>query len=227
MSASEPSAEVRDYYALNRKVYPKFAPFYDLVVRPIAGLRHRVAELAGVGAASRVLDVATGTGEQALAFAEKGADVTGIDISDAMLSVARKKRHPPGLRFLVADATDLPFEEGRFDICCISFALHEMPPSVRVRAVREMARVTQPNGTVVVVDYAIPHVPLLGALSLRLVSLYERDHYVEFVHSDVGALLKDAGIMPSEQHRALLGNAQVVIGRKPGKEPCGPATSPT
>jgi ubiquinone/menaquinone biosynthesis C-methylase UbiE len=208
------TSEVTDYYALNQRVYPKLAPFYDVVASPLGRLRERVATLAAVGPGSHVLDVATGTGAQALAFAERGADVVGIDISEAMLAVARKKRQALNIRYEIGDATALPFPDATFDACCVSFALHEMPPSVREHAVGEMSRVTRPGGRVVVFDYALPKRPILARLAVGLVSLYERDHYAEFVRSDLRALLAQAGIDAREEERGLLGAVQIVIGEK-------------
>jgi 2-polyprenyl-3-methyl-5-hydroxy-6-metoxy-1,4-benzoquinol methylase len=85
--------EERHYYALNAKAWRLLAPFYDPIVFPLKRLRRVVARLAGVGPGSRVLDVATGTGAQALAFAETGAEVVGIDLSEFMLRIACRKAH--------------------------------------------------------------------------------------------------------------------------------------
>jgi tRNA/tmRNA/rRNA uracil-C5-methylase (TrmA/RlmC/RlmD family) len=83
--------EERAYYSLSRRVYPVFAPFYDAVALPLRKLRHEVTEMVDLGPDARVLDVATGTGSQALAFAAKAREVVGIDLSEAMLRVARRK----------------------------------------------------------------------------------------------------------------------------------------
>jgi len=193
-SQSPRSEEERDYYALNEKVWPKLAPFYDAVTFPLKRLRRDVMNLTGVGRDSRVLDVATGTGAQALAFAEAGAEVIGVDISESMLRIARRKPRLSNLTFRLADATDLPFEDGSFDVCSISFGLHEMPEGVRLRALREMARVVRPSGKIVIVDYALPKGRIASALIYHVVKLYERDNYAEFVRSDLNAMLARAGI---------------------------------
>ncbi len=212
LEGSERSEEERAYYALNRRVYPKLAPFYDLVVWPIARVRRRVVRMVGADSSSRVLDVATGTGKQARAFAAVAREVIGIDISEPMLRVARHKNHRPNLSFHEADATDLPFGSGEFDIACISFALHEMPQSVRARVLREIARVTRPGGRIVAVDYALPRNRVAGAMVFHLVKLYERDHYAEFVQSDLATMVTGAGIAVRDLRRALLGAAHIVIG---------------
>jgi len=191
-----------------------FARYYDAVTRPLRRLRHDVVDASGVLPGARVLDVATGTGAQALAFAGVASEVVGVDLPEAMLAIARRKNAPAHVAFMRADATCLPFPAGRFDVTCVSFALHEMPASVRDRVVREMARVTRHGGTIVVVDYALPAGRIASALALRLVSLYERPHYAEFVRSDLPALLEGIGIAVRADRRALLGNARIVVGDK-------------
>ena len=105
------------------------------------------------------------------------------------------------------------FGDGAFDGACVSFALHEMPRTIRERALREMARVTKPNGTVVVVDYALPRKPWLRTLAFHAIQLYERDHYADFVRSDLRASLNAAGIDVVDDRPALLGMARIVVGR--------------
>ncbi|HEX9295041.1 MAG TPA: methyltransferase domain-containing protein [Polyangiaceae bacterium] len=210
--------EERDYYALSEHVYAAFAPFYDLVAYPLRKVRGQVATLAGTNSRSRVLDVATGTGSQAIAFAKSAGEVVGIDLSEAMLRIARKKNRAANLKFQRADATELPFEDESFDIACVSFALHEMPDSVRERAVKEVVRVTKPNGTIVVVDYGSPP-GVIGSAFFHVVKLFERDHYVEFIHSDLPALLRRAGVEVRAEHHALARAVRILMGcPAPGKE---------
>lgn len=207
--------EERAYYEQSRRVYPKFAPWYDAIVRPIRGLRRDVATLAGVTSGMRVLDVATGTGEQAIAFAKRGADVVAIDMSPAMLAIARTKIGAANVTLIEADATALPFPDASFDVVSTSFALHEMPPEVRARAVQELVRVARPGARVVVVDYALPHRPAWAAIVTRAVALYERDSYPEFVRSDLLALLTSSGLDVQSRRTAILGAVQIVVASRP------------
>ena len=208
------SDEERAYYDLNARVYAWFARYYDLVTVPLRRLRHEVVRAAHAGRSSRVLDVATGTGAQASAFAEVAREVVGVDLSPAMLSVARRKRHHPNLTLLRADATSLPFPEGDFDVSCVSFALHEMPVSIRETVIREMVRVTVPGGTIVVVDYGLPRNAGASFLVRHAVALYERDHYAEFIGSDLRALLEKAGVSIEEERRRVVGIARIVVGSR-------------
>ncbi len=206
--------EERAYYSLNRRVYAILAHFYDAVAFPLRRLRREVVSMVHLSPGSRLLDVATGTGAQAFAFAGKAREVVGVDLSLAMLHIARRKNRFPNVTFLEADAAALPFEDDSFDAACVSFALHEMPSSIRERVVREMARVTRPGGTIIVVDYALPPSRVASALAYHIVKLYERDHYASFVKSDLAALLDGAGIDVSDQRPMLLGLAKVAMGRK-------------
>lgn len=208
--------EEREYYSLSARVYSKLAPFYDLTVYGIRPLRREVAALTDVGAGSRVLDVATGTGEAALAFAENGAEVVGVDLSEAMLRVARRKNRFRKLSFVHADAAQLPLSDASFDVACICFALHEMPESVRERILHEMARVTKPGGKLVVVDYALPPGRLARSVVYHLVKLYERDAYADFVRRDVAALIEGAGFRACESRAKYFGGARIWLGLKPG-----------
>ena len=101
-----------------------------------------------------------------------------------MLRVARRKNRFSNVTFLRADAAALPFGDQSFDAACVSFALHEMPASIRDRVVREMARVTKAGGVAVVVDYGLPRNRVASWLAYHIVKLYERDHYATFVRSE-------------------------------------------
>ena len=207
--------EEREYYALSERIYTIFAHVYDAVVFPFRSLRHAVADVAHLSSSSRLLDVATGTGAQAFAFAGKVREVVGIDLSGAMLRVAQRKNRFPNVTFQQADAAHLPFEDESFDASCVSFALHEMPVSIRERVVREMARVTKPGGSVIIADYALPRNRVVRWLAYHIIKLYERDHYASFVKTDVAALLESAGVEPSGHRPALLGFAGITMGRRP------------
>ncbi|MBI2328820.1 MAG: class I SAM-dependent methyltransferase [Chloroflexi bacterium] len=131
--------EEKKYYLLTKKFWNIFAPFYDIVVTPISRVRDKVVTFTEAKIGSKILDVATGTGKQAFAFAKRGYDVTGVDLSEAMLRIADKKNKYENVKFEVADATNLPFEDNSFDVSCVSFALHEMPSTIREKALKDLS----------------------------------------------------------------------------------------
>jgi len=103
---------------------------------------------------SRVLDLAAGSGDLALAIMKRlpNASVVAADFSPEMLAIARDK----GVReTVVADALQLPFDSGLFDCVTIAFGLRNMVDWGA--ALREMARVTADHGHVLVLDFSIPN----------------------------------------------------------------------
>jgi ubiquinone/menaquinone biosynthesis C-methylase UbiE len=93
----------------------------------------RVAGLCLEGPAVRsVLDVGTGTGVFAEAFAARDLSVAGVDIQESMLEGARS--HVPAARFLLAPSENLPFEDGEFDVVFLGLVLHETENADRTMA---------------------------------------------------------------------------------------------
>ena len=146
-----------------RAMFDRISGFYDLVNTVMTvGLHHRwrtrAADLAAIGPGSRVLDVATGTGDLAIELASRGAEVVGSDFSDEMLTVARRKA--PSLRFEHGNALALPYADGEFDAATVGFGARNFADLERGLA--EMARVVRPGGRVVVLEITTPTKPPLS-----------------------------------------------------------------
>jgi demethylmenaquinone methyltransferase/2-methoxy-6-polyprenyl-1,4-benzoquinol methylase len=120
--------------------------------------RERAVDLARVGPGSRALDVATGTGDLAMALQARGAEVVAMDFSERMLEIARTKA--PGIRFEAGNALELPYGDGEFDAVTVGFGARNF--SDLGRGLREMARVTRPGGRVVVLEITTPQKPPLS-----------------------------------------------------------------
>jgi demethylmenaquinone methyltransferase/2-methoxy-6-polyprenyl-1,4-benzoquinol methylase len=138
-------------------MFDRIAGIYDLLNSVMtAGLHHRwrtrAVDLAAVGPGSRVLDVATGTGDLAIELARRGCDVVGTDFSDEMLTRARAKA--PALRWEHANALELPYGDGEFDAATVGFGARNF--SDLERGLAEMARVVRPGGRVVVLEITTP-----------------------------------------------------------------------
>jgi ubiquinone/menaquinone biosynthesis C-methylase UbiE len=100
-----------------------------------------------------VLDVACGTGQLALAFAEVASRVTGIDVTPAMIERAQTLQadaRVASVRWIVGDAYHLPFSAGEFSVVACRYALHHTLDPAAVAA--EMTRVCAPGGRVALVD---------------------------------------------------------------------------
>lgn len=123
-------------------------------------------DAAEVRAGDRVLDVATGPGWTAAAAAARGAEVTGVDISAAMLDEARR-RHPD-IRFEMGAAEDLPFEDGSFDVVVSAFG---MPHFADHEAVfRECHRVLADSGRLAVASWNPPQQNPFFAVALGAIA---------------------------------------------------------
>jgi ubiquinone/menaquinone biosynthesis C-methylase UbiE len=201
-----------DYYSYTKKFFRRWAPLYDITNVFISGVRHKVVEFTDARNGSRILDVCAGTGKQTFAFAKRGYGVVGVDLSKAMLRVANQKNKYENARFAAADATSVPFEDNHFEVSCVSFALHDMPLSIRAKVLKEMVRVTKPNGIVVIVDYGLPGNKLGRYLIYLAVRSYETRYYQEFIKSELEDLLKGLQIEITGQARTMLGTVQILRG---------------
>lgn len=206
--------EVVEYYALVKKAFDMLAPYYDGLTLPIAGVRKKVVDITNAKNGSTILDVATGTGKQAFAFAKRGYDVTGVDLTESMLEIARKTNKNGRVKFEIGDATRLRFKDNIFDVSCVSLALHDMPSTIRERVLKEMVRVTKAHGTIIIVDYALPNNRYKSFLVYHLVCLYEAEYYSQFVASDLKKILRECGIDVKKEQSVFFGAGRIWKGVK-------------
>jgi len=134
--------------------FGKLARTYDQWYETPAGQAHDRIQKADVLAmlphphsGATLLDVGCGTGHWSRFFADCGYTVTGADLSGEMIDIARA-HNPAGIRYRVADACDLPFRGGSFDVVA-AIATIEFIPDVRT-ALREMMRCLRPGGTLII-----------------------------------------------------------------------------
>jgi SAM-dependent methyltransferase len=124
------------------------------------GLAVEVADFARPVGDERALDVGTGAGALALAFAPLVREVVGVDPVPELLELARA-RSLPNTEFVEGDGTALPFPDGAFDLAGTHRTLHHVARPDRI--VAELARVTRPGGHVLVVDQLAPDDPAEAA----------------------------------------------------------------
>jgi demethylmenaquinone methyltransferase / 2-methoxy-6-polyprenyl-1,4-benzoquinol methylase len=112
-----------------------------------------------------VLDVATGTGDLAIALAKRSKQVriTGIDIADAMLDISKRKLHHLGFSARVsmerASSLSLPFPDNHFDAAMVSFGVRNFEDPLK--GLSEMQRVVKPGGTINVLEFTTPRIGLV------------------------------------------------------------------
>ena len=152
-------------------VFASVAPRYDLMNDLMSLGLHRLwkrfaLELSGVREGSRVLDVASGSGDLAAAFAKRAGPTGQVwmtDINAAMLAVGRDKMIDQGIfpPLALCDAEKLPFPDDMFDCVSVAFGLRNV--THKDRALAEMARVARPGGRVIVLEFSKPWKPLAKA----------------------------------------------------------------
>jgi demethylmenaquinone methyltransferase / 2-methoxy-6-polyprenyl-1,4-benzoquinol methylase len=121
--------------------------------------KKRVVKEARPQAGEKALDVCCGTGDIALSLAQKGAEVVGLDFSERMLEIARRRQSEGGadftrMQFVSGDAQSLPFPDGTFDIITIGYGLRNL--TSWETGLREMQRVTRPGGRLVILEFGKP-----------------------------------------------------------------------
>ena len=121
---------------------------YHMIGTQILLTSERLLEALDVHSTERVLDVATGSGNAALAAARRGCEVVGIDYVPALLDHARKRAEAEVLEatFMEGDAEALPFTDGSFDVVTSVFGAMFAPDQERTAS--EIARVTRSGGRI-------------------------------------------------------------------------------
>lgn len=170
------------------QMFDGIAPRYDLLNRLLSfGLdqrwRRRLAECMPQG--GRILDLATGTADVALALATASSDrrIVGLDPSTQMLEIGSQKITAQGLAAQIklqeGDAQALPFEDNHFDGVCMAFGIRNVPD--RDLALSEIRRVARPGAAIAILELSEPAgalgpltrfhsrviTPLMGALLSR------------------------------------------------------------
>lgn len=154
-------------------MFDGIAPRYDLLNRLLSfgvdrGWRRRLVGAVRADERERILDVATGTGDLAFAISRKcpRAEATGLDLSEGMLEVARRKAAAleggTRIEFLSGEAENLPFEGGVFDAVTAAFGVRNFHD---IRAgLSEMARVLDHEGKIYILEFSTPRNRLFGRM---------------------------------------------------------------
>ena len=107
-----------------------------------------------------ILDIATGTGDLAIKFAEKtsATKIIGLDLSEGMLSIARKKVADTELKYIIefikGDSEALPFKNNMFDAITVSFGIRNFENLEK--GLSEILRVIKPNGLFIILETSVP-----------------------------------------------------------------------
>jgi len=222
-----------------RSVFDSVASNYDLMNDLMSGGLHRLWKKYTVAVADlhlgmKVLDIAGGTGDLALAFSKavgsKGT-VVHTDINFAMLNTGRDRMINEGLFLptLVCDAEALPFEDNYFDRVSVAFGLRNM--TKKDQALKEMCRVLKPGGKLMVLEfskvakplekiydwYSFNVLPKLGALVAKDESSYRYLAESIRMHPDqesLRSLMKSCGFDHVDVHNLTAGVVALHVGIK-------------
>ena len=234
-------------------MFAEIAPRYDAVNRMLSGgidlwWRRVTVSRAAPPTTGAILDVCTGTGDLALAYAAKAGPqvrVVGSDFCRPMLDKGVEKsadRQLP-VEWLEADAMDLPFADAEFDLVTVAFGLRNIADTARGLA--EMARVCKPGGRLAILEFSLPANPVIRRTYLwyfrnvlpRLGNAVARNHadayrYLnesveEFPSGEaLASLVRAAGFEQVEQLPLTFGIATLSIATRSGEqaEMANPAT---
>jgi demethylmenaquinone methyltransferase/2-methoxy-6-polyprenyl-1,4-benzoquinol methylase len=222
-----------------RSVFDSVASNYDLMNDLMSAGMHRLwkkytVTVADLGLGMKVLDIAGGTGDLALAFAkEVGSHGTVVhtDINFAMLSTGRDRLIDAGvfLPTLVCDAESLPFADNCYDRVSVAFGLRNM--TKKDQALKEMCRVLKPGGKLLVLEfskvakplekiydwYSFNVLPKLGALVAKDESSYRYLAESIRMHPDqesLRSLMKSCGFGHVDVHNLTAGVVALHVGIK-------------
>ncbi len=228
----EKSAAVRDMFGA-------IAPRYDFLNRLLSlGIDRRwrriAVSLVRHQPGGRILDVATGTGDVALAIAARTPDsvtVTGIDFCAEMVEIGMDKvsRSPfrERIDLTMAPCEDIPFPDGTFDSVTIAFGIRNVVD--RLRGLQEMRRILRPGGNAVILEFSTPETPMFrilyhwyflrvlpaigGLFSQKSAYQYLPDSVMEFPsRQEFKALMSQAGFRNVAHRNLTFGIATIFTG---------------
>jgi ubiquinone/menaquinone biosynthesis C-methylase UbiE len=151
--------------------YQRIASVYDLLDLPFEYGRYRhIRPKLFEGLSGRILDAGVGTGRN-IPFYPASATVIGVDLSPAMLARAGQRARRLGrmVELHQMDITSLTFADQSFDAAVSSFLFCVLPDEIQVSALREIARVLKPGGTLRLLEYVRPQ----GTLRSVIARLWE------------------------------------------------------
>ena len=203
--------------------YKRIALFYDWLFESGArGLSEVTVGLANLPAEARVLDVGCGTGILLEVCVERGFRAHGVDPSDGMLEVARR-RLGASAQLRTGDGQHLPFGDGELDAVFATMVLHELDPVTRANTLAEMIRVTRHDGVLAIADYHNGRLHGLWGWARRGLNLCAemaagRAHFAGYRHfmgnGSLGGLLVGAPVVIAEQKVVAGGTLAVHILRR-------------
>jgi demethylmenaquinone methyltransferase/2-methoxy-6-polyprenyl-1,4-benzoquinol methylase len=222
--------------------FDDIAPTYDFLNHLLSlgcdfAWRRRVARFLAQCRPAKVVDLATGTGDLAIALLQQGCgaeELVGLDISEPMLAIARRKVERRGyaerIRFTCDDATRTTLPDSSFDAVTMAFGIRNTPDAAGT--LEEIYRLLAPAGTAVILEFSLPAnrlvragylaylrlvVPLIGGLISRNRQAYRYlDTSIEGFHqpAEFCRTMETAGFADIQAATLTLGVATMYSGSK-------------
>lgn len=160
------------------KMFNKIAPTYDRINKILSlgmdrGWRRFLAKNLPSKKNLKILDLATGTGDQLISLFENGASIQkaiGIDLAEDMLSIAKSKLnskiYSDKIDLICADAQKLPFADNTFDAATFSFGIRNVPNPLL--SLKEIYRTIKPHGKCLILEFSLPPQPIQTGYLLYL-----------------------------------------------------------
>jgi len=197
--------------------------------------RNKVVEIIGKSNPDKILDIATGTGDLAINLTKtKASKIIGLDISEGMLNVGRKKIEKLQLNnqieMVFGDSENIPFENNYFDAITVAFGVRNFENLEK--GLSEIYRVLKPTGTFVVLETSVPTktpykqgyklystkiLPTIGKLFSKDKSAYKylSDSAASFPHGKAfNNILEKIGFINVENKPQTFGVASIYIAKK-------------
>ena len=203
--------------------YKNIARWYDRIFEPLnSGLRQIGLKMYPPNAGMAVLDIGCGTGAHLRLYQLEECNITGIDLSAAMLKVARQKLGAAA-DLKLGSATDTGFTDNKFDLILCTTVLHELSQQVRIDVLKEAKRILKDDGRILLIDFHPgPLQKFKGVYSKIITTIAERlaggEHYKNYrhfiKHGGLPGLVKATGFEVAEQKIVSGGNFGLFLLKK-------------
>jgi ubiquinone/menaquinone biosynthesis C-methylase UbiE len=215
--------------------FKRLTPLFDPVVATMTRERtfkRRVLDRARLCGDEGVLDLGCGTGTLAIAAAraKPGARVVGVDADPVVLAKAKAKARRAGVEVAFDEAlsTELPYEDGSFDVVLSTLFFHHLHDAAKASSAAEIVRILRPRGRLVVGDVGRPQDPAMRLAVLATVQLLDGVATTALnVAGRLPAALSDAGLRDvavTDRMRTPTGTVEIITARRAqdsGTEPRG------
>lgn len=194
-----------------------YDPCLGLFLKPVY---RAVLETVKTYRCTTILDIGCGTGAQCDLLAAHGFTVVGVDRSEKMLAVARRKKRET-VTYLLSDAsrTDLP--DHYFDCAILSLVIHTNTPAEGDRILAEAHRVVKSEGIYIIVDYGVPSTRkekmascMVGALEYFAVEEHKNNYLTYMKLGGIPSFVKRHRLSVVEKHTFYAGALEMVVAQR-------------